>query len=395
MSSLLAKRVQRIKPSPTLAVAARAGQLKAEGKDIINLGLGEPDFDTPEFIKQAAIKAIQEGFTKYTPVDGIPALKQAIIKKFARDNGLDYQPKQILVSCGAKQSIFNLAEALLNDGDEVIIPGPYWVSYPDIALLVGAKPVCIETSIEQHYKISPKQLEQAITNNTRLIFLNSPSNPSGMVYSKQELLALAEILKKHPQILIASDDIYEHIVWNNLPFNNILMVCPELYDRTIVINGVSKSYSMTGWRIGYAAGPVELIAAMQNIQSQSTSNPCSISQKAALAALEGDQTCVKEMMIAFKKRHDALCERLSNISGVKCLPADGTFYSFPSVQAAMDKLKISSDLEFAEKLLLETGVALVPGSAFGAPGCIRLSFAISMEKLMEAVDRIEKFITRK
>lgn len=390
MTPPLAKRLQQVKPSPTLAVAAKAAELRAQGKDIIGLGTGEPDFDTPAHIKQAAIDAIDEGFTKYTPVDGIPTLKQAICDKFKHDNGFDYEPNQILVSCGCKQSIFNLCQALLNDGDEVIIPAPYWVSYPDIALLAGATPVIIEASIEDDYKINAEQLSQAITSKTKLVFLNSPSNPSGKAYNIDELAALAEVLQQHPQVYVATDDMYEHIIWQH-QFTNILNACPELYPRTIVLNGVSKAYAMTGWRIGYAAGPKDLIAAMKKIQSQSTSNPCSIAQKAALEALTGTQLPVKEMVEAFKQRHDVVYQRLSAMNGVKVIPADGTFYIFPNVQAIIDAKGFESDIEFAEKLLTETGVALVPGTAFGSPGSIRISFATSLEILNDALDRLEKF----
>lgn len=389
----LSERVQRIKPSPTLAVTTKAAELKAQGSDIVSLGAGEPDFDTPEHIKNAAIKAIQNGFTKYTAVDGTPGLKKAICQKFERDNQLKYEPNQILVSCGGKQSFFNLALALINDGDEVIIPAPYWVSYPDMVLIAGGKPVIINGTFEQHYKITPEQLEKAITPKTRLFVINSPSNPTGVAYSESELKALAAVLLKHPNVLIATDDMYEHILWQHLPFKNILNVCPELYDRTIVLNGVSKAYSMTGWRIGYAAGPKNLINAMKNVQSQSTSNPTSISQVAAQAALEGSQDCVKEMNAAFKKRHDYVFGRLEKMPFVKCIPADGTFYIFPNVQPAIEKMGLKDDTEFAEHLLQHVGLAIVPGSAFGAPGCIRMSFAASQETLKEALDRLEKVLT--
>ncbi len=392
MEIQLSTRVQAIKPSPTLAVSARAAELRAEGKEIIGLGVGEPDFDTPVHIKQAAIKAIGDGFTKYTAVDGTPPLKQAIANKFKNDNGLDYTAKQILVSVGGKQSSFNLAQALLNDGDEVIIPAPYWVSYPDIVMLAGARPVIINAPISQQYKITPEQLDKAITPKTRLFIINSPSNPTGLCYTKAELTALGDVLRKHPQVLIATDDMYEHILWHAEPFCNILMACPDLYNRTIVLNGVSKAYSMTGWRIGYAAGPEKLIQAMKKIQSQSTSNPTSISQVAAEAALRGDQQCVANMVKAFKARHDFLYAGLQKISGIECLPGDGTFYSFPNVEQAMKKLGINTDVEFAEHLLQAAGIAIVPGSAFGAPSCIRLSFAVSMETLADALARLEKAV---
>ncbi len=388
MSITLSKRVNRIKPSPTLAVTARAAAMRAAGRDVIGLGAGEPDFDTPDHIKQAAIEAIQAGMTKYTPVDGIPALKQAVVEKFRRDNGLDYQADQVLVSCGGKQSFYNLAQALLDDGDEVIIPAPYWVSYPDMALLAGGQPVIVEAGQDQHFKITPDQLEAAITPRTKLFVLNSPSNPTGKVYTGEELKALGEVLKRYPGIVIASDDMYEHIVWEEGSFCNILNVCPDLYDRTMVLNGVSKAYSMTGWRIGYAAGPKEVITAMKKIQSQSTSNPTSISQAAAKAALEGDQSCVKEMVKAFKQRHDYVVEGLNRIEGISCLPADGAFYVFPSVSGITGKLGLKDDLELAEYLIEKAGVALVPGTAFGAPGHARISIATSRENLEQALERI-------
>ncbi len=393
MNLRLAKRVQLIKPSPTLTVTARAAALKAAGKDIIGLGAGEPDFDTPDYIKQAAIKAIQDGFTKYTAVDGTPGLKKAIVNKFRRENGLEYASDQILVSAGGKQSFYNLAQALLNAGDEVIIPAPYWVSYPDMVLLAEAEPVIIYAGIEQRFKITPRQLEAAITPKTRLLVMNSPSNPTGAIYSHDELAALGEVLRDHPQVLIASDDIYEHILLSDAPFCNILNACPDLYDRTVVINGVSKSYSMTGWRIGYAAGPKPLIEAMKNIQSQSTSNPASISQAAAQMALEGDQSFMKDWVRQFKERHEFVVKELNRIKGVQCLPSPGAFYSFPRMQGVIDELPgIKDDVALAEYLLNETGVALVPGSAFGAPGYMRLSFATSMENLREALARMQKLL---
>lgn len=390
MDIALAKRVQKVKPSPTLAVAAKATQLRAQGHDIINLGTGEPDFDTPAYIKEAAINAINQGYTKYTAVDGIPELKEAIKNKFKNDNGLDYQLNQILVSVGGKQSCYNLCQALLDAGDEVIIPAPYWVSYPDMVLLADAVPVIISTTPAQRYKINAQQLEEAITPKTKMIFFNSPSNPSGVAYTLDELKALGDVLKRHPQIIIATDDMYEHILWSQ-GFVNILNACPELYDRTIVLNGVSKAYAMTGWRIGYAAGPAPLMNAMKTIQSQSTSNPCSIAQRAAVAALTGGNESVLAMVKAFHERHDYVAERLQNIPGVEVIPADGTFYIFPSVQAIIEKRGYANDIEFAEKLLNEAGVALVPGSAFGNEGCIRISFATSMDILKDALNRLEKF----
>ncbi len=388
----LSSRVQRVKPSPTLAVTALAAQLRREGRDVIGLGAGEPDFDTPEHIKQAAIEAIRAGQTKYTPVDGTPELKQAIIDKFARDNGLDYAPEEILVSSGGKQSFYNLCQALLDEGDEVIIPAPYWVSYPDMVLLADGRPVIVAAGQEQRFKLRPEQLEAAITERTRLFVINSPSNPTGVAYDEDELRALGEVLLRHPQVLIATDDMYEHILFGGRRFVNLLNACPELKSRTIVLNGVSKAYSMTGWRIGYAAGPAPLIAAMKKIQSQSTSNPASISQAASVAALNGDQSCVQEMLAAFERRHAFVVERLNAIDGVSCLPSDGTFYSFPNIEGALHKLGIEDDTEFGKRLLEEANVAVVPGAAFGLGGHVRLSFATSMENLEKALDRIAGFI---
>ncbi|MCX7195421.1 MAG: pyridoxal phosphate-dependent aminotransferase [Proteobacteria bacterium] len=392
----LSQRVQAIKPSPTLAVTARASALKAEGKDIIGLGAGEPDFDTPQHIKDAAISAINKGFTKYTAVGGTPSLKQAIIAKFKRDNGLDYTAKQILVSCGGKQSFFNLALALINPGDEVIIPAPYWVSYPDIVLIAEGKPVIVQAGIEQDFKMSAAQLAAAITTKTKIVVINSPSNPSGAVYSLEELKELGEVLRKYPQVLIATDDMYEHIALRDEKFVNILNACPDLYSRTMVLNGVSKSYAMTGWRIGYAAGPEHIITAMENVQSQSTSNPTSISQVAAEAALNGDQGCIAPMLKAFRERHLYVVDALNKIPGVKCITSGGAFYAFPDVRPVIAALytksiiKEATDVALSEYLLEQAGVAIVPGSAFGSEGYIRLSFATSMENLKNAISRISK-----
>jgi aspartate aminotransferase len=390
----LSNRVQRVKPSPTLSVTARVAELRAAGKDIIGLGAGEPDFNTPEHIGAAAIEAIHSGFTRYTAVDGTPELKRAIIAKFKRDNGLDYTPEQILVSCGGKQSFFNLCMALLNPGDEVIIPAPYWVSYPDMVRLADGEPVIIRAGVETGFKITPEQLQAAITPHTRLFVINSPSNPTGVAYTRAELAALGEVLKEAPQVFIATDDMYEHILWSKEPFCNILNPCPELFARTIVLNGVSKVYAMTGWRIGYAGGPAELIKAMKKIQSQSTSNPTSISQVAAQAALEGDQSCIEPMLKAFRERHDFVVSALNDIPGVNCLPADGTFYCFPHMQPAIDAINgVSDDVELAAYLLDQAGVALVPGTAFGSPGYIRLSFATGMAVLQEALSRLTTALT--
>ena len=388
MSVQIAHRVQAIKPSPTLAVTARAAEMRAAGHDIIGLGAGEPDFDTPQHIKDAGVDAINKGYTRYTPVDGIPPLKQAIIDKFARDNQLTYGMKQILVSCGGKQSFYNLAQALLDPGDEAIIPAPYWVSYPDMVMLAGGVPVIISGQIQQGFKITPKQLKGAITGKTRLFVINSPSNPTGVHYTPDELAELGKILLEHPKIVIATDDMYEHILWEGTPFKNILNMCPDLYDRTMVLNGVSKAYAMTGWRIGYAGGPESLIQKMKTIQSQSTSNPTSISQYASLTALKGDQSFIQGMVNTFKERHDFVLKSLLEIKGVECLPCQGTFYIFPRVQGVMDRLDIKTDVELSEFLIEKAKVALVPGSAFGAPGFVRISFATSMENLKKALERL-------
>ncbi len=370
----LSERVQRIKPSPTLAVTARAAELRAAGQDIIGLGAGEPDFDTP--------------------VGGTPGLKQAIIDKFARDNGFTYKASQILVSCGGKQSFFNLCQAMLNDGDEVVIPAPYWVSYPDMALLAGGVPVIIPTTIDEEFKLTPAKLRAALTPNTKLMVINSPSNPTGKAYTRAELTALGEVLREYPDVVIATDDMYEHILWTEEGFLNILNACPDLYERTMVLNGVSKAYSMTGWRIGYAAGPEMLIKAMTNIQSQSTSNPTSISQHAAEAALNGDQACVAEMVEAFKQRHDYVLATLNAMPGVRCLPSEGTFYAFPDFSAVIERMEgIEDDLQFGEYLIEKAGVAMVPGSAFGAPGAMRISFATSQDNLEKALERVAKAIS--
>jgi len=389
----LSHRVQNIKPSPTLAVAAAAAKLKTEGRDIIGLGVGEPDFDTPRHIKDAAIAAINAGFTKYTAVGGTPSLKKAVIAKFKRENGLDYQAKQILVSCGGKQSFYNLAQAVIDPGDEVIIPAPYWVSYPDIVILADGVPVIVDAGIAQGFKITPAQLEAAITPKTKMLVINSPSNPSGAVYSKDELAALGCVLRRYPQVLIASDDMYEHILLTDGEYSNLLNACPDLYGRTMVLNGVSKAYAMTGWRIGYAAGPAGIIAAMENIQSQSTSNPTSISQVAAEMALNGDQSCIAPMLAAFRERHRYVVDALNGIPGVSCVDSGGAFYAFPDASAAIaklhaaGKLSVATDMALSERLL-EFGVALVPGSAFGSEGCIRISFATSMDNLKKAIERI-------
>lgn len=397
-NTTLSNCVNRIKESPTLAITAKAAKLKSEGKDIIALAAGEPDFDTPDFIKEAAIKAIKDGLTKYTPVSGLPSLKEAVVKKFKRDNKLDYEINEVIVGVGAKQCIFNLFLALLNLGDEVIVPAPYWVSYTDIVELTGAFPILIKCGIDQSFKITPEQLEKSITKKTKIVILNSPSNPTGSVYSKSELKELANILIKYPDIYIVTDDIYEHIRLDEQPFHNIVMVEPKLKDRCIIINGVSKAYSMTGWRIGFAAGPEKIISAMGILQSQSTSNPTSISQAAAEAALLGDQSCITPMLNAFKERHTFVVNAFNNIEGLDCIKAQGAFYSFPYAKNAIEslyrksKIKSNDDIAFSDYLLDTKGVAIVPGSAFGSEGYFRISFATSMDNLREALLRIKEAI---
>lgn len=387
----LSERVKKVKPSATIAVSDRAAALKREGRDIISLGAGEPDFDTPEFIKEAGIKAIRDGQTKYTPVAGTPELKQAIIGKFKRDNDLDYKPEQILISSGGKQSCYNLIQALLDPGDEAIILAPYWVSYPDMVLLADATPVIVTAGVEQNYKVTAEQLEAAITPRTKLLFLNSPSNPTGVAYSRADWQAMAEVLLRHPNIVIGTDDMYEHILWSDEPFSNIVNVCPELYDRTVVLNGVSKAYAMTGWRIGYAGGPAEIIKTMTKVQSQSTSNACSISQVAAAVALSGDQSCIEPMVKAYKERHDFVYQSLNSMNSVQVVRGDGAFYAFPDFNQVIANLDgVDDDIALAEYFLNEAGVAMVPGTAFGAPGCLRLSFATSMENLNDALSRVGK-----
>jgi aspartate aminotransferase len=375
-----------------MAVSAKATELRAQGRDIIDLGAGEPDFDTPEHIKAAGIAAIRGGQTKYTAVEGTAALKNAIIGKFSRENHLTYGLDQIIVSCGAKQTCYNVCGAVLNAGDEAIVPAPYWVSYPDMVKLADAEPVIVAALIEDGFKITPRLLEAAITPRTKLLFLNSPSNPTGAAYTRAELQALGAVLEKHPAIVIAADDMYEHIYWAAEPFVSFAEACPALYDRTVTINGVSKAYAMTGWRIGYAGGPKSIIAAMKKIQSQSTSNPSSISQAASVAALSGDQTCVREMTKAFRERHDYVVAALNGIPGFRCLPSAGTFYAFPEVSEALRAKGLKDDLALSELLLNSGEVAVVPGSAFGAPGYLRLSFACSLETLKEAIRRITRVI---
>ena len=393
--SIISDSLKRIKPSPTIAVSQKAKELKAAGKDVIGLGAGEPDFDTPENIKNAAIKAIKGGDTKYTTVDGTNALKEAIVKKFKRENNINYTVDQITVGAGGKHVIYNLMMATLNKGDEVIIPAPYWVSYPDIVLLAGANPVVIECSEEQGFKLSAKDLESKINNNTKWLILNSPSNPTGACYSEQEIKNLSQVLKRNPHVNILSDDIYEHITYDGFKFFTIAQI-PEIKNKVVTMNGVSKSYAMTGWRIGYAAGDKEIIKAIAKIQSQSTTNPSSISQAAAVEALNGKQDFISVRARAFQERRDFVVNSLNAIEGINCIKPNGAFYVFPSCKGLIGKKdkngkKITSDTDFVESLLENNEVAVVQGSAFGLEGFFRISYATSMDKLQEAMKRIKLF----
>ena len=384
----LSARTGRIKPSPTLAITMKVKALRAQGRDVIGFGAGEPDFDTPPNIKLAAIRAIEEGFTKYTPVGGIDELKDAIINKLHLDNNLDYSRSQIVVSCGAKHTLYNLAQVLFEEGDEVIIPSPYWVSYPDIVALSGATPVILETKESNGFKINPRQLKVSITKNTRAIILNSPSNPTGVAYSLTELEALAEVIVRK-SILVISDDIYEKIIYDGFSFHSIASIGEEIKRLTVVVNGVSKAYAMTGWRIGYAAGPDDIISAAMKIQSQNTSNPSSISQKAAIEAITGDQDIVAEMVKEFKDRRDYIVDRLNKIPGITCMNPQGAFYVFPNVSSLYDGKKICNSTDLAEYLLNEVDVGVVPGVAFGNDNHIRLSYAMSMKNIEEGIKRID------
>ena len=379
-------------PSATSAVLGLAAQLREEGRDVISLGAGEPDFDTPEHIKEAAIRAIREGQTKYTAIDGTSALKDAIARKFARDNSLSYTPDQILVSCGAKHTLFNLCMGLLSAGDEAIIPVPYWVSYPDMVRVAEGVPVFVDTGIDSDFKVTPEQLDATITDKTRLLFLNSPSNPSGSCYTRAELEALGEVLLEHPQVVVAADDIYEHIHWGAEPFCSLATAVPDLNTRVVTINGVSKCYAMTGWRVGYAGGPAEIIKAMKTIQSQATSNPCSVSQAAAIAALDGDQQCIADMNAAYRARSDYIVNALNGIPGFECRPGEGAFYAFPRVTGAIEAKGLKDDFELVELILKEAIVVMVPGTPFGSPGYVRLSFACSLDELEESVRRITRVL---
>jgi aspartate aminotransferase len=389
--SIVSNTLKRIKPSPTIAVTSKARELRAAGKDVVGLGAGEPDFDTPDNIKEAAIEAIRKGDTKYTAVDGTPALKKAIQAKFKRENNLSYDLNQITVGTGGKQVLYNAFMATINKGDEVIIPAPYWVSYPDIILLAGGEPKIIKCEEKDNFKLTSLKLKKAISKKTKWIILNSPSNPTGSSYTKSEIKELAEILKKNKKIYILSDDIYEHITYDNFKFSTIAEI-KELKDRTLTMNGVSKSYSMTGWRIGYAAGPVEIIKAISKIQSQSTSNPSSISQAAAVEALNGTQDFIKVRASSFKERRDFVVRSLNNIKGLSCFKPEGAFYVFPSCKSLLNKkTKLKTDTDFVQKLLEHANVAVVQGSAFGLPGYFRISYATSMENLKKAMDRIKSF----
>jgi len=390
---MIAERAKKVKPSPTLAVDSKAKELKAKGFDVVNFGVGEPDFDTPEHVKEAAIKAIRDGFTKYTPVGGIDELKETIIEKLEKDNGLKYRKENILVSCGAKHSLYNIAQALFGPGDEVIIPAPYWVSYPDQVLINDAQPVIVETYEEDNFMLQPEALESKITPRTKALILNSPSNPTGFIYSKKVLEEVAEIALKH-NIYIISDEIYEKLIYDGEKHFSIASLDEEVKEKTIVVNGLSKSHAMTGWRIGYAAGPAEIIKTMTKIQSQSTSNPTSIAQKAAVAALTGPQDCVEKMRQEFEKRRNYLVEGLNSIGGISCKMPKGAFYAFPNISKVLGKKvsnnQINSSMDLSIYLLEQAKVALVPGSAFGAEGYIRISYATSMENLSKGIERIRK-----
>ncbi len=396
--SILSSSLSRIKPSPTIAVTQKARELKEKGVDVISLGAGEPDFDTPDNVKEAAIRAINSGDTKYTAVDGTPKLKEAIINKFKKENGLEFSKDQINVGAGGKQAIFNAILSTINPGDEVLIPAPYWVSYPDIVLLAGGTPKIVICDEKDEFKITPQKLKKNLNSKTKWIILNSPSNPTGSCYSKDEIDAIADILKDYPEVMVMSDDIYEHVVYDNFKFYTIAQN-KNVTDRTLTINGVSKSYAMTGWRIGYAGGPKDLIKAMAKIQSQSTTNPSSISQAAAVEALSGDQSFIKDRSDAFKERRDFVVSKLNKINGIECLNPQGAFYVFPSCKGCIGKAhselgEIKNDTDFVSKLLESTGVAVVQGSAFGLEGFFRISYATSMTNLEKAVERISDFCSK-
>ena len=391
----LSNRVQKVKPSITLAITAKAKAMKAQGLDVIGFGAGEPDFDTPDNIKQAAIKSINDGFTKYTPAGGTPDLKKAIRNKLVRDNNLPYDLSQIVVNCGAKHTLYNIFQAIISEGDEVIIPDPYWVSYPDMVLLADGTPVIIETKEEENFELSIEALEKAVTSKTKAIVLNSPSNPTGCVYSKTKLEQIANFLKDK-NILVISDEIYEHLLYDGTTFDSIANISEDMKEKTIIVNGVSKAYAMTGWRIGYAAGPENIISSINKIQSQSTSNPTSIAQVASVEALNGDQSCISKMLVEFSKRRTYMVERLNNMDGVSCLTPKGAFYAFPNISKLIGKSyngkKIEGSLDFADVLLAEVGVAVVPGIGFGSDDFVRLSYASSLDNITKGLDKLEEFI---
>lgn len=389
---MLSNRIQKVKPSATITISAKAMELRANGIDVISLSAGEPDFDTPEHIKQAAIEAINKGQTKYTQVDGTPELKDAIISKFSRDNNLHYQRENIIASTGAKQTLYNLFQSVLEADDEVVIISPYWVSYPDMVLLADANPVIVKTHQEDNFEIDMDSFRAALTDKTKLLILNSPSNPTGLTYTKAQYESMGKILSDYPNILIATDDMYEHIYWGNEPFASFAEVCPNLFDRTITINGVSKAYAMTGWRIGYCGAPKSIVKAMKKVQGQSTSNPSSISQVAAIAALNGPHDAVNMMVGEYKKRHDYMCDALNKINGFNTSPGTGAFYLFPDVSSVIESKGFADDIEFSSFLIDQANVAVIPGSAFGAEGCIRISYATSMELLKESIARIKSSI---
>ena len=389
---MLSNRIQKVKPSATITISAKAMELRANGIDVISLSAGEPDFDTPEHIKQAAIEAINKGQTKYTQVDGTPELKDAIISKFSRDNNLHYQRENIIASTGAKQTLYNLFQSVLEADDEVVIISPYWVSYPDMVLLADANPVIVKTHQEDNFEIDMDSFRAALTDKTKLLILNSPSNPTGLTYTKAQYESMGKILSDYPNVLIATDDMYEHIYWGNEPFTSFAEVCPNLFDRTITINGVSKAYAMTGWRIGYCGGPKSIVKAMKKVQGQSTSNPSSISQVAAIAALNGPHDAVNMMVGEYKKRHDYMCDALNKINGFNTSPGTGAFYLFPDVSSVIESKGFADDIEFSSFLIDQANVAVIPGSAFGAEGCIRISYATSMELLKESIARIKSSI---
>ena len=386
---MLSNRIQKVKPSATITISAKAMELRANGIDVISLSAGEPDFDTPEHIKKAAIEAINKGQTKYTQVDGTPELKDAIINKFSKDNNLHYQRENIIVSTGAKQTLFNLFQSVLGSDDEVVIISPYWVSYPDMVILADANPVIMKTHQEDNFDIDMDSFRAALTDKTKLLILNSPSNPTGITYTKAQYESMGKILSDYPNVLIATDDMYEHIYWGNEPFTSFAEVCPNLFDRTITINGVSKAYAMTGWRIGYCGAPKSIVKAMKKVQGQSTSNPSSISQVAAIAALNGSHDVVKMMVDEYKKRHDYLCDALNDINGFNTSPGTGAFYLFPEVRSVIESKGFADDIEFSSFLIDQANVAVIPGSAFGAEGSIRISYATSIELLKESISRIK------